>query len=661
VRKIRFNDTATVNGTNTGVTTTGPVAPATLSGPSYSITKTASIATGLLSVNNDFIYSILITNPGNGTGTYRVTDILPDDTTMLSWSGGATRFEYDSNINVGGGVTIFNTTTGYPGPTLTFPSTTTSHTIAAGVTDRIRFNARLNTAVNGVYFNQASVADTLFITGTASTGLSAPIVVGTPPSLTISKTVDQSLVLPLDDVFYTVRITNTSASVAAANVDVSDTLPAGFNYQPGSSQLSVNGGAFGAIGNPTGTFGTITWNNVVASLAAGQYIDVRFRVQVSNTPGSYDNVARTFGGNFGNVTTGPTATVVVGNPPTLTISKTNNRAPPIPLATQVDVQYTIVVNNTGSLAANGINISDTIPTGTTYQTGTSQLDTGSGYGATGDPSGTTGTITWAALGNIPAGGTMNLRFTVRFPNTMTSGTYPNYASASGSNVSVVSTGPTAPVTVGTPPNMRISQSLSAASITAPGTVTVTVTVTVTILSFSGGDGLVDIVDAFLPLGMNYVGGSTVWTNGGAAPPLTPTTSGTDPMSVTWDFPTPRTLSAGQSMVLTFQAQVLATAIDADSVVNGYYIESRTIGANYSLITTGTPPGTPTAGSGSPPILQVSSSSSVGLHNLIAVAKPNSVDVHWRTGSEWQNMGFLLTRADKPNGPFSSVGQPPSPG
>lgn len=661
-----FNNTATISGSNFAPVTTGPTAPAPLVGPQYTITKSASITSGTLGVNNDFIYTIEVTNTGTGSGTYRVTDVLPAGTTMQPWSTGPTRYyEYDSNIAGGAAATTSATApTGYPGTssaTMTFPTSAGSFTIAAGITDRIRFRARLNTSIDGVYYNQAGVTDTKFINATADTGLAAGIQMGTPPTMLIGKSVDKSLVLPLDYVFYTIRVTNNSPAggTTATNVSISDTLPGGFYYQPGTTSLynSATGVTTNPTADPTGTSGTITWSNLVASLPPQKYVDVTFKVQVSTSPGSYDNLATTFGTNYGNIGTGNTATVVVGNPPTLTISKTTTQLTPITLGVQTDVPYTITVTNAGSVAATSPTITDTLPTGTTYRTGTSQLNTGAGFAATGDPSGSTGTITWSGLSDIPAGGSLTLTFTVRFPSTMSSGTYPDTATAAGSNASTVSTGPTAPVTVGSPPNMRIAASTSSSSVNASGTFTYTITITNPSAAPTPSTGQLSRVTAILPLGMAYQAGTTGWTNGGASAPTAPVQSGTDPMVLNWDFPSPLSVTVGTSVTLSFTVQVLATAVQANGASQGYYIEAQTIGQNYGLITTGFPPNSATSGSSAPPLIKVTSSSAVSLVNLVAVAKPGIVDLHWQSGSEFQNLAFQVQRGPHPNGPFEPVGQP----
>jgi uncharacterized repeat protein (TIGR01451 family) len=384
---------------------------------------------------------------------------------------------------------------------------------------------------------------------------------------------------------------------------------------------------------------------------------VTFKVQVSSLAGSYDNVAATYGTNYGNITTGNTATVVVGNPPTLTITKTTTQVTPITLGVQTDVSYTISVTNSGSIAADNTVITDTLPLGTSYRTGTSQLDTGSGFAATGDPSGTTGTVTWSGLPSIPSGGTLNLKFTVRFPNTMASGTYPDTATAQGSNASQVTTGPTAPVTVGSPPNMRISAAASSTSVSASGTFTYTLTITNPNAAPVPSTGQLSRVTAILPLGMAFQAGSTIWTGAGGSAPPAPSQSGSDPMTLNWDFASPLSVTVGATVTLQFTVQVLATAVQANTGSQGYYIEGQTIGQNYGLVTTGFPPNAATAGSVAPPLIKVTSASSVSLVNLIAVAKPGNVDVHWQTGSEFQNLAFTLSRSDKPNGTFQAVGQP----
>jgi uncharacterized repeat protein (TIGR01451 family)/fimbrial isopeptide formation D2 family protein len=691
-----FNDNASVLGTNFPTASTGPTAPVVLTGPSYSIVKTASIST---STGSDpaFFYTVEITNTGNGPGTYRLYDVLPPNTVMVPWQPSpANRFEYDSDIAGAPAAALIATApAGYPGTNqaqMTFPATG-SYTIAAGKTDRFRFYAQLTTVTPGIYYNQATVVDTVIANAQTTTGLTAGIVVGTPPQLSISKQVDGSsgvTVFPLQTVTYAVTITHTGSSASnAQNIQISDTLPVGFQYQPGSTVIDGTPQA----ANPTQSGGTLTWTKTafaaLSDLTPGAPTNTHtltFRAQTPSAAGTYNNVANVQGANFGNISTGPTATVIVSAQPNLTITKTANPTTIPTPGTANAVSYTIQVDNTGTVPATGVSISDTLPdsrityNGTPAPTGTLDLISSGSPASTavGSPNVTGGTLLWSGLPDIPPNYRLTLTFYTNFPgpgagSPLPAGTYNNTASALGSNFSQVSTGPIAPVNFGGQPQVWISSAITSpapalvngvpvATIAAGNTVTYTITVTNK--ATAGASANLTKVSAILPLGMAF-GGTTTWSGTTGSPPSSPNQSGSDPLPLVldWNFSTAQPIAPGASVTLTYTVFVQATAIQAYKAGDekyGYQVES-TAGGNFTTVTTGIrgtispQPPVPAADSVPPPMLQVTSSSAVGLANFTAVAAPGHVGLHWQTGSEFQNQTFTVSRGTKPNGPFAPIG------
>lgn len=102
---------------------------------------------------------------------------------------------------------------------------------------------------------------------------------------------------------YTITITNPNGAAATLN-SISDTLPAGFTYTPGSTTGATTA-------DPTIAAGTLTWGGPIA-VAPGGTASLHFGVTVSSTPGTYTNQASADAGADTVAGTGPTAPVTVG-------------------------------------------------------------------------------------------------------------------------------------------------------------------------------------------------------------------------------------------------------------------------------------------------------------------------------------------------------------
>ena len=137
--------------------------------------------------------------------------------------------------------------------------------------------------------------------------------------LVASKTADSGTAEAGGTNGYTISISNPNADSASLEL-ITDTLPGGFAYVPGTTTGATTA-------DPVIAGDVLTWSGPFA-VSANSAVTVQFDVTVSATPGSYYNEATADGGTDAVVATGPTALVVVG-------AATNT--PP----TAVDDEYTV--------------------------------------------------------------------------------------------------------------------------------------------------------------------------------------------------------------------------------------------------------------------------------------------------------------------------------
>ena len=147
-------------------------------------------------------------------------------------------------------------------------------------------------------------------------------------------------------------------------------------------------------------------------------------------------------------------------------------------------------------------MTDTLPSGFSYQTGTTTGMT------TANPAGTTGTITWSGSWTLPATGALTLNF--QSTAATASGTYLNNASFTPTGYPVQSTGGTAGVTV-TNPHMTLTKSADKAS-AKPGN---TITYTIDYKNDGTGDAAFIIITDNIPANTTYVTGSMKAGNAGS--------------------------------------------------------------------------------------------------------------------------------------------------
>jgi uncharacterized repeat protein (TIGR01451 family)/fimbrial isopeptide formation D2 family protein len=657
-RSGTFFNNVTVNTTNTNQVTTGPTAPLTVNGPVYNVTKTvrAPLPAVIGAGGGRVDYQIAVSNTGPANGDALITDTFPTGWTLVT-----TGANQPQRATAPGGPWT-NFAAGGTNPVRTW-----NRAINAGTTLYINFSVNVPAGyAPGQYPDVATVSDTVFNNNDiTSTGDTAPVTVVGAPQISITKTVDQAQVLAFQNVVYTIRVRNSGAAGANGTVtSLADTLPVGFNYQPNTAEISTNGITFTpGFQNPLGTFGTITWSGgpgFPITLAPGQERYIRFTVQVSNSPGIYDNNATVSGSNFVNVDTGPTAPVTIGTPPNVSICKgvaypidtasacgSTVTRPTGGAATQRQVAYTITVSNSGGIDGGGATITDTLPATFTYMAGSSDVSiNGGGFTAIVDPTiGGGNVLTWPNTFTVPAGGNVRIRFNVQAPNT--AGSYSNTASVSGTNFTNQTSGPTAAVTVGTAPVVTIATAPTTTVVpTPPATVAAGSTAQYTVrLNNAAGSGNAQgtSISAIMPQFMAVVPGtSQVSVNNGAFADV----SDPSPLSGTAIWTGLANFSGGQNLRLRF-----TVAIDTVASSGTYLTEFTAIGSNFAFTTIGAPS---LANLPNLPQLIVSPASAVDLISIHAQATQAGVDLRWSVGAEMLNLGYNLWRADAPTGPRQRI-------
>lgn len=144
--------------------------------------------------------------------------------------------------------------------------------------------------------------------------------------LSVTKTADASAPLAGAADGYTITITNPNVQSVTVN-SITDTLPAGFTYTPGSTSILTTA-------DPTVSAQTLTWAGPFIVPGQGS-VSLHFGVTVASTPGTYYNNATADAGVISVAPTGDTApiTITVAQPtisttatPTVTVTPTSSPA-----------------------------------------------------------------------------------------------------------------------------------------------------------------------------------------------------------------------------------------------------------------------------------------------------------------------------------------------
>lgn len=365
-------DGRTSSGSAASNTVTLPVAL-----PNVTVVKSASVPDA--SVGEAYTYTAVIANNGTAAVTnMTLTDAMPSGAGLVS-----------------GSVTL----NGTPQPSANPASGIAIGTLSAGSSATISFQVTSSSLPTPAQFvNRASVA---YSSGTFS-GVSLSNTVTVPvyqPIIATVKSVNQSVATVGDTLTYMVFVSNTGN--LAAQATLTDTLPAGTSFVPGSVTVNTVSipGASPIVGISLG------------SIAPGSSVPVTFQFVLNTLPSPprLANQATTAysyqlpsGRPFTGFTSSSNVVDIPATSPNLTVTKAVNST----IATINDIlTYSIAVTNNGVAAVTNAVFSDNLPANTVFVTGSTVVNGIPLPNA--DPSG------GISLGTIAAGATVPITFNVR--------------------------------------------------------------------------------------------------------------------------------------------------------------------------------------------------------------------------------------------------------
>ncbi|MDF1593577.1 MAG: hypothetical protein P1P89_18875 [Desulfobacterales bacterium] len=384
----------------------------------------------------------------------------------------------------------------------------------------------LNTAV--VAYNDANGSSL------PSQSASVQTIVSGAPVLKITKLDSVDPVSSGATLTYTLQYENTGNS-PATNVILSDSLSKHVIFQ------SASGGDLYTPAPPGG--GTVSWN--IGTLASGQIgsltITTRVKTPAEYTPGDPDTI--TIGTLISNTATltategfdSQTITITVGSAPNLVVVKSTTSGPVLPGGT---LTYTIHYENRGNSPATNIRITDNLPSGVAYQSGS--------ITAGGTISGPT--LTWN-LGTLSAGASGDVGFKVTVSPLATNGqTVQNTAVILSNELGVISSN-TVTNTVSTTSGLP---SLSIVKTDSPDPVYVNNPITYTIAATNDGTAALTnvVIKDPVPANTTFISADGVGTLSDNA--------------VIWNIPS---LAAGATQTVNMTVQVNAAVVEGSVIQN----------------------------------------------------------------------------------------------
>ncbi|MFN0182137.1 MAG: hypothetical protein ACKVZ0_25310 [Gemmatimonadales bacterium] len=484
----------------------------------------------------DAVYTITALNNGPSAATNVViTDTLPTGATFVSATNGGS----------------------LAGLVVTWPAI---GSLANG--GNVSYTVTVRYSATGTYTNIAastsSTSDPVPGNNDGSAGgARVPTTVQPSADVSVTKTGPASAAAGTD-VSYTVLVSN-AGPTSAANVSVTDTIPAGATF------VSASGG-----GTLSGS--VVTWPTIVALANGGS---TSFTVTLSfGATGAFTDVAAA-----SSTTPDPTlannratATTVVGPSADVATTKTG----PATVDAGVDAVYSIVTINNGPTAATGVTITDTLPAGAAF------------IGASNSGSLSGNVVTWPSIASLSNGSSVTYTVTVRYAAT---GTYTNIAASTATSAD-----PVPGNNDGSASGARVTTSVTASDLavakTGPATGAAGADLTYTIAVTNNGPSAAStvVITDTLPAGVTFVSASAGGTLTGNV--------------VTW--PTIASLANGgtTSVTVTYRAGAAGSFLDVAAVTttstdpnlaDNRATLTTVIGTSADVVTTKTGPATATAG------------------------------------------------------------------
>ena len=313
-----INNATMLSGQNASATVVVPATPVS----NVTLTKTASNLAP--NVGQQFSYTIIANNNGPGTATsVQVTDIIPAGLTFNSYT--ASQGTYNSATGMWNVGTLVN-----------------------GASAVLQLFVTPTASVNG----------TTIINTANSTGqlVTATVVIPAAPTsnVTLTKTASNSLPVVGEQFSYTITVTN-NGLITATGVQVTDVIPAGLTFNSYTASQGTYNSATGI------------WN--VGTLASGASAVLQLFVTptVSVNGTTVINTANSTGQLV-------TATVVVTATPVANVTLTKTASNLAPNVGQ-QFSYTITTTNNGPNTATGVQVTDIIPAGLTFNSYTASQGT----------------------------------------------------------------------------------------------------------------------------------------------------------------------------------------------------------------------------------------------------------------------------------------------
>jgi uncharacterized repeat protein (TIGR01451 family) len=305
-----------------------------------------------------------------------------------------------------------------------------------------------------------------YVFATITEGIFAPL--GNFASLAVHKTASPTEAVPGTPITFTINLTNIG-NCPLDPVKVVDTLPTGMSYD--SSSPPAND-----------TSGPIIWNNV-GPLSPGNSIVLYLEAYIDKgANGTLNNTVYVEGKPPLYVSAEGYAEVMVLQPG-ITVSKS---ASPTSGASSTEVNFTIVVSNTGNCPLDPVKVVDTLPTGMSYRSSSPPAND------------TSGPIIWNNVGPLSPGNSTVLYLTAHI-DSGASGMLNNTINVSGTpphgdNVSAVGYAEVAVLRV------DLEKTSSPRTVAPGGTVTYTINYT-----NCGGKDLIDVViTEHYPEGVTFI-------------------------------------------------------------------------------------------------------------------------------------------------------------
>jgi uncharacterized repeat protein (TIGR01451 family) len=326
---------------NTVITTTGVTTSADLT-----VTKTGSPDPAIAGDPADLTYTITVDTAGpSDAQTVQLVDVLPAGTTFVSIAAPAGWVVNTPAVGNNGTVTAIR-------PTLAAGTATQTFTITVHVLPSVLDGMMLS--------NTATVSAATTDPNPADNSATADTTVNASTDLSVTKTGSPDPVIAGTDLTYTIILANAGPS-DAQTVNLTDALPAGTTFVSFTAPAGWTNTtpAVGGTGTVTASIPTVAAGatpvftlvvHVLSSVADGTILSNTAAVATATTDTNSANDSIT-------------ADTAVSASADLSVTKAGS---PDPVFTGQDLTYTITVDTAGPSDAQGVQLSDLLPAGTTF-------------------------------------------------------------------------------------------------------------------------------------------------------------------------------------------------------------------------------------------------------------------------------------------------------